>query len=86
MRVGKNIKLKGTIYTRDEDPDPDPDPVGSVDFWAVGYDPDPLLFSTDPDPAPDPDPTCNNEYIQLFSGKFLNKSETSYWWTAVTII
>ena len=49
-------------------------------------DPDPLLFSTDPDPDPDPDPTCNNGYIRLFSGKFLNKSETSYWWTAVTII
>ena len=43
-------------------------------------DPDPLLFSTDPDP------TCNNGYIRLFSGKFLNKSENSYWWTAITMI
>ena len=55
-------------------------------FGLPDPDPDPLLFSTDPDPAPDPDPTCNNESIQLFSGKFLNNSETSYWWTAVTII
>ena len=39
-------------------------------------DPDLLLFSMDP--------TCNNGYIKICSGKFLNKSETSYWWTAVT--
>ena len=60
--------------------DEDPDPVGSVDFWAAGS--GSVTFFTDPDP----DPTCNNGYISLFSRKFLNKSENSYWWTAVTII
>ena len=75
--------MKKNIITLCRDEDPDPDPVGSVDFWAAGSGSGSITFFN---PDPDPDPTCNNEYIQLFSGKFLNKSETSYWWTAVTII
>jgi len=78
-----NYALKKNIITLCRDEDPDPDPVGSVDFWAAGSGSGSITFFN---PDPDPDPTCNKEYIQLFSGKFLNKSETSYWWTAVTII